>query len=76
MPQLNTAAGATLGVALAELRSLYPAGYPAGEFSVEQGGSIHVSGTKQNERLFIGFFSSAPSTPLTEIKGGHTCGDV
>lgn len=71
-PVLKTATGATLGMTLVEVRPLYP----AADFSEEQGGSIIVSGTKAGERLFLGFFSSTPSTPLTEVKGGSTCGDV
>lgn len=71
-PVLTTATGATLGMTLAEVRPLYP----AGDFTMEQGGSIVVPGSKAGDRLFLGFFSSASSTPLTEIKGGSTCGNV
>lgn len=71
-PVLKTATGATLGMTLAEVRILYP----ASAFSEEQGGAIAVAGTKTGERLFLGFFSTTASTPLTEIKGGSTCGNV
>ena len=71
-PVLKTATGATLGMTLAEVRPLYP----AGDFSEEQNGSILLAGTKVGERLFLGFFSSTRSTPLIEIKGGNTCGNV
>jgi hypothetical protein len=71
-PVLKTATGATLGMTLAEVRPLYP----ASAFSEVQGGAIVVLGTKSRERLFLGFFSAAPTTSLTEIKGGSTCGDV
>jgi hypothetical protein len=71
-PVLKTATGATLGMTLAEVRPLYP----AGDFSEEQNGSILLAGTKAGERLFLGFFSSTRSTPLIEIKGGNTCGNV
>jgi hypothetical protein len=57
---------------LAEVRPLYP----PEAFSAEQGGRIAVAGTKTGDRLFLGFFDQAPSTPLTEIKGGNPCGDV
>ncbi len=71
-PVLKTATGATLGMTLVEVRTLYP----VDDFSEEQGGAIVVAGTKTGERLFLGFFSTTPSTPLTEIKGGSTCGNV
>ena len=71
-PVLKTAIGATLGMTLIEVRPLYP----ASAFSEVQGGAIVVPGTKTGERLFLGFFSTTPTTPLTEIKGGSTCGDV
>lgn len=71
IPLLKTAAGATLGMTLAELRPLYP----ASDFANEQGGAIRVAGTTSGDRLLLGFFDGAPSTPLTEIKGGSTCGD-
>ncbi len=71
-PLLKTAAGATPGMTLTEVRKLYP----RSDFSLEQGGSIVVAGAKTGERLFLGFFSATSSTPLTEIKGGNTCGDV
>ena len=71
-PVLKTATGATLGMTLAEVRPLYP----AGDFSEEQNGSILLAGTKAGERLFLGFFSSTRSTPLIEIEGGNTCGNV
>jgi hypothetical protein len=71
-PVLKTTNGATLGMTLAEVRPLYP----ASAFSEVQGGAIVVFGTKSGERLFLGFFSTTPTTPLTEIKGGNTCGDV
>ena len=71
-PVLRTTTGATLGMTLVEVRPLYP----AGAFSEVQGGAIVVPGTKTGERLFLGFFSTTPTTPLTEIKGGSTCGDV
>jgi hypothetical protein len=71
-PVLRTATGATLGMTLARVRTLYP----ASAFSEEQGGAIVVAGATSGERLFLGFFSTTPTTPLTEIKGGGTCGDV
>lgn len=71
MPLLKTAAGATLGMTLAELRPLYP----AKDFATEQGGAIRVAGAISGDRLLLGFFDGSPSTPLTEIKGGATCGD-
>jgi len=71
-PLLKTAAGATLGMTLTEVRMLYP----RADFSEEQGGSVVLPGAKAGDRLFLGFFSSTSSTPLTEIKGGNTCGDV
>ncbi len=71
-PVLKTATGATLGMTLEDVRPFYAAGH----FSYEQNGSIVVAGTKEGERLFLGFFSTTPSTPLREIKGGSTCGDV
>lgn len=71
-PVLKTATGATLGMTLVDVRPLYP----ASAFSEVQGGAIVVPGTKTGERLFLGFFSTIPTTPLTEIKGGSTCGDV
>jgi hypothetical protein len=70
-PLLKTATGATLRMTLTQVQLLYP----AGDFSEEQGGSIVVAGTKSGDRLFLGFFENTPSTPLTEIKGGETCGD-
>jgi len=71
-PVLKTAIGATLGTTLMEVRPLHP----ASAFSQVQGGAIVVPGTKTGERLFLGFFSTSPTTPLSEIKGGSTCGDV
>ncbi len=71
-PVLKTATGATLGITLVDVRPLYP----TNAFSEVQGGAIVVPGTKTGERLFLGFFSTTPTTPLTEIKGGSTCGDV
>ncbi|MGO9342652.1 MAG: hypothetical protein ACLP6E_09060 [Acidimicrobiales bacterium] len=71
-PLLKTAAGATLGMTLAKVGTLYP----RADFSEEQGGSIVVPGAEAGNRLFLGFFSSTSSTPLAEIKGGNTCGDV
>jgi hypothetical protein len=70
-PQLITAAGATLGMTLAQVRHLYP----SDDFSGVGGGAIVVHGTTGSDRLFLGFFASDPSTPLQEIKGGATCGD-
>jgi len=70
-PQLSTAAKATLGMTLAQVRTLYP----ADDFSGVGGGAIVVHGTMGSDRLFLGFFASDPSTPLQEIKGGATCGD-
>ena len=70
-PSLMTATGATLGMTLSQVRSLYP----PGDFSQEQGGAIVVPGTTTGDRLFLGFFASHPSTPLTEVKGGSPCGD-
>lgn len=70
-PQLGTAAGATLGMTLAQVRPLYP----VDDFSGVGGGAIVVHGTTGSDRLFLGFFASNPSTPLQEIKGGATCGD-
>jgi photosystem II stability/assembly factor-like uncharacterized protein len=71
-PPLRTATGATLGMTLAQVRPLYP----AGDFSEEQGGSINVPGTKSGDHLRLEFFSDTASTPLEEIKGGITCGDI
>jgi hypothetical protein len=71
-PPLTTGAGATLGMPLAEVEPLYP----RRAFSEEQGGAIVEPGTTSGDRLFLGFFESASSTPLTEIKGGAPCGDV
>lgn len=70
-PQLSTAAGATLGMTLAQVRPLYP----AADFSGVGGGAIVAHGTTGSDRLFLGFFASDLSTPLQEIKGGVTCGD-
>jgi hypothetical protein len=70
-PLLKTAAGATLGTTLAQVRPLYP----SDAFSAEQGGRIAVAGARAGDRLFLGFFDQAPTTPLTEIKGGSPCGD-
>jgi hypothetical protein len=70
-PLLKTAAGATLGMPLPDVRPLYP----AADFSGLQGGSIVVPGTTGSDRLVLEFFASDPSTPLTEIKGGTPCGD-
>jgi len=70
-PVLKTATGATLGVTLAAVRTLYP----AKDFSLAQGGSIVVPGAHPGDRLFLGFFSDARTTPLSEVKGGHPCGD-
>jgi len=70
-PLLKTSAGATLGMTLSQVRSLYP----PEDFSYEQGGAIVVPGTPIGNRLFLGFFASDPSTPLSEIKGGSPCGD-
>jgi hypothetical protein len=70
-PLLKTSTGATLGMTLAQVRTLYP----ADAFSAEQGGRIAVAGTRAEDRLFLGFFDQAPTTPLTEIKGGNPCGD-
>jgi len=71
-PLLTTATGATLGMTLARVGTLYP----RSAFTEEQGGAIVEPGTTAGDRLFLGFFESAPSTPLTEIKGGAPCGDV
>lgn len=71
-PRLTTATGATLGMTLARVRPLYP----PRAFTEEQGGAIVESGTTAGHRLFLGFFESTPSAPLTEIKGGAPCGDV
>lgn len=70
-PLLKTGAGATLGMPLRTVRSLYP----AADVSGLQGGSIVVPGTTGTDRLVLEFFASDPSTPLTEIKGGTPCGD-
>jgi hypothetical protein len=70
-PLLKTSTGATLGMPLRDVQPLYP----AADFSGLQGGSIVVPGTTGSDRLVLEFFASAPSTPLTEIKGGTTCGD-
>jgi hypothetical protein len=70
-PLLKTATGATLGMTLTQVRSLYP----ADDFSEEQGGAIVVRETTTGDRLFLGFFEDSPSTLLTEIKGGGPCGD-
>jgi hypothetical protein len=70
-PLLKTAAGATLGMTLAQVRPLYP----PEAFNAEQGGRIAIAGAKTGDRLFLGFFDQAPTTPLTEIKGGSPCGD-
>ena len=71
-PPLQTATGAALGMTLAKVRSLYP----PSAFSAEQGGAIVVSGSSPGNRLFLGFFSTAPSTPMSEVKGGSPCGDI
>jgi hypothetical protein len=71
-PQLETAKGATLGMTLAKVRTLYP----ANAFSEEQGGSLVTYGTRVGDRLFLAFFSTSPVTPLAEIKGGNPCGDI
>jgi hypothetical protein len=70
-PLLKTATGATLGMALRAVQPLYP----ASDFSGVQGGSIVVPGTTGSDHLVLEFFAGAPSTPLTEIKGGTPCGD-
>ena len=69
-PLLKTATGATLGMTLGDIRLLYP----ATDFSEAQGGAIVVRSIN-GDRLFLGFFSNAPSTALVEVKGGQTCGD-
>ena len=38
-------------------------------------GSKNTQVTAVGDRLFLGFFDQAPTTPLTEIKGGLPCGD-
>jgi hypothetical protein len=72
VPVLKTAAGATLGMTLAQAEQLYP----ASDFTTAQGGAIEVAGVKAGDRLFLGFFENTPTTPLTEIKGGDSCGDA
>lgn len=68
-PLLKAMTGVTLGMTLGAVRLLYP----PGDFSEVQGGAILVPSF--NGELFLGFFSDASSTPLTEVKGGRTCGD-
>ena len=70
-PVLKTAIGATLGMTLIEVRPLYP----AGAFSEVQGEPSSFLEPRR-ARGCSGFFSTSPTTPLTEIKGGSTCGDV
>jgi len=40
-----------------------------------QGGALLLQGMIDNDHLFLGFFSQDVTRPLTEIKGGQTCGD-
>ena len=70
-PLLKTAAGATLGMTLSDVQTLYP----AVDFSSSQGGAIVMQGSHDGDRLFLGFFASDPSATLSEIKGGSPCGD-
>ncbi len=70
-PLIKTAAGATLGMTLGQVRPLYS----TTAFSFEQGGSIVVPGMTVGDRLFLLFGDNLSSTPLTEIKGGAPCGD-
>ncbi len=70
-PPLMTANHATLGMTLAQVRVLYP----AGDFSLAHDGSIAVPGTEPGDRLQLNFFGTGASTPLWEIKGGAPCGD-
>src|SRR3981081_972720 len=58
-PLLTEAAGAPLGTTLAQVRPLYP----SDAFSAEQGGRIAVAGARAGDRLFLGFFDQAPTTP-------------
>jgi hypothetical protein len=70
VPLLTTAAGATLGMTLAQAQRLYP----ASDFTMEHGGTIQVSGSSGT--LSLEFGSNDPTTRLGEIKGGQPCGDV
>ncbi len=70
-PALMTAKDATIGMALAQVRALYP----PNEFSLEHDGSVIVPGAISDDRLLLSFFGIGPSTPLWEIKGGAPCGD-
>lgn len=70
-PALMTANGATIGMALAQVRALYP----PNDFGLEHDGSITVPGALSDDRLLLSFFGTGPSTPLWEIKGGAPCGD-
>jgi hypothetical protein len=69
-PLLRTSTGATLGMTLAQVQSLYP----PDDFSEQHGGSIVVQSGPPDLFILI-FYESNPSTPLQEIKGGATCGD-
>jgi hypothetical protein len=69
-PLLRTGAGATIGMTLAHVRSVYP----PSDFSLAHDGSIAVPGASGNW-LLLSFWGTAPSTPLLEIKGGPLCGD-
>ena len=57
-----------MAMTVAEVRPLYS----PEAFSAEQGGRIAIGGTKTGDRLFLGVFDQAPSTPLNEIKGGFS----
>ena len=69
-PLLRTMTGATLGMTLAQVQSLYP----PDDFSEQHGGSIVVQSGPPDLFILI-FYESIPSTPLQEIKAGDTCGD-
>jgi hypothetical protein len=71
-PAIQTAAGATLGTTLSELQALHQ----PGALTAEQGGSFVEDGTKAGDRLALVLGSMTPTSPVIEIKGGSTCGDV
>ena len=71
-PALLTAAGATLGTTLSELQALHE----PGSLTAAQGGSFVEDGAKAGDRLALELGGTTPTSPVVEIKGGSTCGDV